>query len=288
MVGCVSESEESSVLDKELEEESSEQQDNADSTEDIEGSPEHNDSGVQGGETSGEPSEEVEEDEEGVRPLCSESKVVHFVYFVEADSVFSQDTFQSIEDQALVFQNYWYEQLGTTFLLGDPIVDVVYAQHDAQWYLETDDGIHGDPRWYRLGNIMTEVYANFDYEWFDSKHRVVNYPTSRHDGRVGANFGGAWMDGDDLECIANGGVNWPYDDGNSAHCLGHVAHEFGHVLGLDHTGPQIDCMQFGFYNGTGGAGMCSFYSENVERILQDTDNAGWFGAQPGDSCRAQQ
>ncbi len=244
-------------------------------------------------EENAEPSSAVEPAEERVEvppaevPLCTESKVVHFVYFVEADELFSQLQHDDIEAQALAFQSYWFDQLGVTFFLNDPIVDVVMAEHEAQWYVETDDGIHGDPRWYRLGNVMTEVYSKLGLEWFDTQHRVVNYPTTQHDGRVGANFGGAWMDGDDLSCLEGEayGVNWPYPDGESAHCMGHVAHEFGHVLGLDHQGPEEDCMQYGFYNSVGGTGMCDFSADNVAQILADSDNEGWLDAQPGDQCQ---
>jgi hypothetical protein len=112
---------------------------------------------------------------------------------------------------------------------------------------------------------------------------VVNYPTTRHDGHVGGNFGGAWMDGDDLSCIHDNGFNFPYDDGSSAHCTGHVAHEFGHVLGLDHQGPNDDCMQFGFYTDD-PEDLCSFSDDNVAQILAESNNDGWFEAMPGDTC----
>ena len=69
-------------------------------------------------------------------------------------------------------------------------VDVIMTDHDADWYLTTADGIHSDSRWYRLGNVKKEVYDKLGIQDFDSNHRVVNYPTSRHDGRVGGNFGG--------------------------------------------------------------------------------------------------
>jgi hypothetical protein len=112
--------------------------------------------------------------------------------------------------------------------------------------VNTPDGIHGDPRWYRLGNIKTEVQAAFGVVDFDPDVRLSVYPVARFDGRVGANFGGAWMDGDDLSCIADNGETYPYDDLNPAHCLGHVVHELGHVFGLAHTGPNDDCMRWGF------------------------------------------
>jgi hypothetical protein len=219
----------------------------------------------------------------GAPPSCQNGKVVHFSYFVESDAVFSESQRADIEQQAFAFQQYWFDQLGVTFYLSYPVVTVIEADHDANWYLTTPDGLHGDDeRWYRLGNVSKEVRAKLDI-MNNPNRRVVNYPTSRHDGRVGANFAGAWMDGDDLSCIAEGGFNYPYDDQNSAHCLGHVAHEFGHILGLDHEGPNDDCMQFGFYTNDADE-LCSFSTDNVAKILANPDNAGWFEALPGETC----
>ncbi len=220
----------------------------------------------------------------GDPPDCEGGKVVHFVYFVEADEPFSEAQRADVEEQAFRFQQYWYDQLGVTFYLSHPVVDVIEADHEADWYLTTPDGVHGsDERWFRLGNVKNEVYEKLGIENFDADHRVVNYPTTRHDGHVGGNFGGAWMDGDDLTCIADNGFNFPYDDGNSAHCTGHVAHEFGHVLGLDHQGPNDDCMQFGFYTDDPND-LCSFSEDNVAQILAEPDNEGWFDALPGETC----
>lgn len=210
--------------------------------------------------------------------------MVHFVYFVESDATFSESLRADIEEQAFNFQKYWFEQLGVTFYLNQPVVDVVMADHDADWYLTTPDGIHGtDERWFRLGNVKNEVYRKLGIDNFDPNHRAVNYPSSRHDGRVGANFGTAWMDGDDLTCLANNGFNYPYEDNNSAHCTGHVAHEFGHVLGLAHEGPNDDCMQFGFYTDDPND-LCSFSAANIAKILDTPANEGWFEAKPGETC----
>ncbi len=215
---------------------------------------------------------------------CKAGKVVHFVYFVEADQRYDASQRDDIEKQAYAFQQYWYEQLGKTFYLSDPVVDVIDAEHDSVWYVETPDGIHQDSRWYRLGNIKTEVYAKLGIRDFDPNHRVVNYPIARFDGRVGGNFGGAWMDGDDLTCIADDGPTYPYDDGTGAHCLGHPVHEFGHLLGLEHEGPDQDCMMYGFYLYVDDGKMCEFSDANVQKILGDRDNEGWLEAMPGQKC----
>jgi hypothetical protein len=42
-------------------------------------------------------------------------------------------------------------------------------------------------------------------------------------------------------------------------------------------------MQFGFYL-DGGGQMCSFSDDNVQQILTDPDNDGWFEAMPGETC----
>ena len=239
--------------------------------------------GASGGAADAGTSEDAGDDGGSSAPDCEGGKVVHFVYFVEADETFSEALRADVEEQAFRFQQFWFDQLGVTFYLNHPVVDVIEAEHDADSYLTTPDGIHDDERWYRLGNVKSEVYDTLGIEDFDDDHRVVNYPTTRHDGHVGGNFGGAWMDGDDLSCIADNGFNYPYDDGNSAHCTGHVAHEFGHVLGLDHQGPNEDCMQFGFYTDDPDD-LCSFSEANVAQILGEGDNDGWFEAMPGETC----
>ena len=205
------------------------------------------------------------------------------MYFVEQGERYEQAKYDALVTHAFAMQAYWYDQFGGTFYLYDQVVDVIYAQREAQWYLTTPDGIHNDARWYRLGNIKKEVYQQLGVNDFDSQVRVINYPTTRHDGRVGANFGGAWMDGDDLGCLVgeNSGYNFPYDETYSAHCMGHVVHEFGHVFGLDHTGPETDCMQYGFYTYSTNGAMCEFSSANREIVKNASQNNGFLAAIPG-------
>ncbi len=198
------------------------------------------------------------------------SKVLRFVYFVEAGETMRPEVREAIEDHAVDLQRYWYQQFGGTFQLADPVVTVIEGDNDAAWYDTTPDGIHDDPRWYRLGNISTEVRSKLG----TVDTRFVTYPaTTVAEPRVGVNFGGAWMDGDDALCILGETASFPYPDGNDAHCLGHVAHELGHVYGLAHVGPLDDCMQFGFYD---AETMCRFSAENREAVRNDPANVGWL------------
>lgn len=216
-------------------------------------------------------------------PPAVTQAVVRFVYFIESDQSYDPAVHQALIEQAYAMQLFWYEQFGGTFYLYDQVVDVMHAEHPAQWYVSTEDGVHNLERWYRLGNIKNELYRRLGIRNFDPKVRVVNYPVARFDGRVGGNFGGAWMDGDDLSCLIgeNGGYNFPYDERNPAHCMGHVAHEFGHVFGLDHTGPNTDCMQYGFYIGT-VSGLCEFSQSNRQIVIDSPANEGFLDALPGE------
>jgi hypothetical protein len=58
---------------------------------------------------------------------------VHFLYFVEVDRPFSESQRADVERQTLRFQKYWFDQLGVTFYLSYPVVDVIEADHDAEW-----------------------------------------------------------------------------------------------------------------------------------------------------------
>jgi hypothetical protein len=127
-----------------------------------------------------------------------QAKEVQFVYFQETDQPYDASAMVDLASQAAQLQAFFLAELGVTFELASPAVVHVPALNDSLWYLTTPDGIHGDPRWYRLGNMKTEVYDALGMVDFDPERRVVVVPAARFDGHVGANFGGAFMDGDDL------------------------------------------------------------------------------------------
>jgi hypothetical protein len=208
------------------------------------------------------------------------TNVMRFVYFVEQDRELDPAAVASIEQQAIDLQAFWYEQFGGTFYLANDIVTVIEGDQVASWYDTTPNG--EDPRWYRLMNVRAEVRAKLDLEP-DDDVRIVGYPTTRIDGRVGANrYADAWMDGDDIACIDSDVATTPYSPDYPANCLSTVAHELGHVYGLGHQGDEDDCMQFGFYLYVNGSGACSFSTENRDLVINDPINAGWLAAEPGD------
>ncbi|MGF1595924.1 MAG: hypothetical protein ACFCVK_03185 [Acidimicrobiales bacterium] len=209
------------------------------------------------------------------------TNVVRFVYFVEADEEVDPVAVELIEQQSVRLQQFWFDQFGGTFRLPAEGVEIIYGEHEAAWYDTTVNG--DDPRWYRLMNLRTEVRAILGMNADDTTTRLVVYPSARIDGRVGANrYGEAWMDGDDITCISGAVATTPYTVDFPADCLGTVAHELGHVYGLDHRGDDDDCMQFGFYQYKAGSETCSFSEENRRLVTHDPLNAGWLDAVPGD------
>ena len=80
-------------------------------------------SGAQGGAGSG--------GSGGGKSGCTGGKVVHFVYFVESDQTYSETLRADVERQAFAFQNYWFGQLGRTFYLSEPVVEVIRGDHPA-------------------------------------------------------------------------------------------------------------------------------------------------------------
>ena len=212
------------------------------------------------------------------------AKDVQFVHLQETDQSLSPTAMADLEAHALALQAFFLQEFGVTFELAVPPVVHIVGQHDTAWYVNTPDGIHTDPRWYRLGNLRNEVFGALGLVSFDPQRRVVVYPAGRADGRVGSNFGGAFMDGDDLSCIATRGPTVPHDAQHPGGCLDHVAHELGHVFGLDHAGPNEDCMQQGFYDYAGGEKLCFFDDANRAAVRDDPDNVGWLPLGNGVTC----
>ncbi|MEM8923327.1 MAG: hypothetical protein AAGD35_07465 [Actinomycetota bacterium] len=213
-------------------------------------------------------------------PANDASRVLRFIYFVEADAELWPEAVDLIDRQAVDLQQFWYEQFGGTFALPTQTVTVVFGEQPAEWY---DTTINGDePRWYRLRNIQDEVWAKLGVTPGDDVRMIV-FPATRLDGRVGAiRYNGAWMDGDDVTCIDGIVATVPYASDFPANCLMTVAHELGHVYGLGHQGDSAHCMQLGFYRYVNGTADCNFSAMSRQLVTTDERNAPWLDAVPGD------
>ena len=190
--------------------------------------------------------------------------VMRFIYFVESDQTYDPAAGASIEDLATRLQLVWIDEFDGTFRLRSPVVEVMNGDHPAAWYRDTPHATEA-PDYWRLGNMSDEVHDKLGLAPIPRRTRFVVYPAAVLQTPVAANYGGAFMDGDDAICA--GGVTIPFvDPGTPADCLALLAHEVGHLYDLDHTGPEEDCMQLGAYTDTGGSGMCEFFLDNVNEL----------------------
>lgn len=206
------------------------------------------------------------------------------VVFVEQGQVFRQSYMTDVRNHLFKIQSKWYNEFGGTFALANPPVIRINADHPLSYYTNTPDGIHGSiQRWFRLGNMKNEVFRKLGLKTVnrgDETTRLVVYPVAQSDGKVGQNYGGVWMDGDDLRCIGSGTNTFPFDRNGPASCLGHVSHELGHTFGLAHTGSNTDCMVQGFYRATiPSQRECSFGAENRAEVQRK--NSNWLKEIPG-------
>ncbi|CAN8066530.1 unnamed protein product [Agarophyton chilense] len=56
-------------------------------------------------------------------------------------------------------------------------------------------------------------------------------------------------------------------------CGAHELHEMGHIFGLEHNGPENDCMQLGFYKSDApNGGFCDFSESNRAIVRQKTSD----------------
>ena len=160
--------------------------------------------------------------------LCSvraQQKRVLGVYFVESNRSFRRREFDAILTQLRLVQREYLRNFGGTFELADPPVRTVMGDHTSSWYVNTVpapfEGNFDDTRWYRLDNMRAEIVRKLG---LDGNTRIINYPTTTVNGRVGAYVStdrvrGGYMDYDDLLCVLGEAVSKPFDGGPEAEAV---------------------------------------------------------------------
>lgn len=185
--------------------------------------------------------------ERQVAPAATEVVPFHVqgVYFVESDMPHSDEQERAVREQVYAVQSMWLDNFGATFPIADPAVKVVRGLHDQFWYLNTKKG--EDEHFYRMENMAPEIKEELGYTP-TTPVRVLMFPASTHNGKtVGFpgpkdGFGGAFMDGDDIQCVIDKTSTMPYSDHPAASCIGHIAHEFGRMYIASGCRPASLCV----------------------------------------------
>lgn len=140
-------------------------------------------------------------------------------------------------------QRFYKAQLGKTFTLNSPVVEVVNGLHDTNWYI-TNNCTTSDHYWCVVDNMQSELMQRFGLNAPDSRWLIVGEVSAEEVNQSGGGGGGGWvlLSGHDADGAAgkNGAMDRWY---------GGMVHELGHAFGLpDATSTDGTCMSASLYD----------------------------------------
>ncbi|MEV0234813.1 cellulose binding domain-containing protein [Nonomuraea sp. NPDC050786] len=154
-------------------------------------------------------------------------------------------------------QRFFKQELGKTFTLNSPVVEVVNGDHPRSWYENTPNC--GEKYWWAVCNMQEELRRKFGLGAPDSRWLNVGEVSAEGDG-AGGGGGNGWviLSGHDADGAA--GVNGPMN-----RWYGGMAHELGHAFGLpDATSTDGTCMSASLYDYPN----CHFSQAQKDSILR--------------------
>ncbi|MEU8609533.1 cellulose-binding domain-containing protein [Actinoplanes sp. NPDC048791] len=168
------------------------------------------------------------------------ARTVRVYWLKPTDKAFDQrypDGITSVMQEA---QRFFKAQLGKTFTLNNPVVEVVNGLHDTNWYI-TNNCTGSDHYWCVVENGQRELQQRFgaDSRWINVEEVSAEEPN-----RSGGGGGNGWvlLSGHDADGAA--GVNGPIN-----RWYGGMVHELGHAFGLpDATSTDGTCMSASLYD----------------------------------------
>jgi len=138
-------------------------------------------------------------------------------------------------------QRYYQQELGKTFRLNDPVVQVVTGEHTKSWYENTPNG--SDRYWWAVFNMQQELLRRFDVNAPDSRWINVGEVIAEGPG-AGGGGGGGWVILCQHDADGAAGLGGPMN-----RWYGGMVHELGHAFGLpDSTSTDGTPMSASFYN----------------------------------------
>jgi hypothetical protein len=174
-------------------------------------------------------------------PQTPPARTVRAYWLRPTDVPYDQRYVDGIAGVMREAQRYYRQELGKTFTLNDPVVEVVNGDHPRSWYENTPNG--SECYWWVVFNMQQELMRKLSLRAPDSRWVNVG-EISAEASCSGGGGGGGWviLSGHDADGAA--GINGPM---NRWH--GGMVHELGHAFGLpDSTSTDGTPMSASFYN----------------------------------------
>ncbi|WP_433727942.1 cellulose-binding domain-containing protein [Actinoplanes sp. CA-051413] len=168
------------------------------------------------------------------------ARTVRVYWLRPTDKAFDQRYPDGITSVMKEAQRFFKAQLGKTFTLNTPVVEVVNGLHDTNWYI-TNNCTGSDHYWCVVENGQRELQQRFGA---DSRWINVEEVSAEETNKSGGGGGNGWvlLSGHDADGAA--GVNGPIN-----RWYGGMVHELGHAFGLpDATSTDGTCMSASLYD----------------------------------------
>ncbi|MDH6623085.1 hypothetical protein M2271_000872 [Streptomyces sp. LBL] len=161
----------------------------------------------------------------GGDPATPPAKTVRVYWLKPSDVPFDQRYPDGIANVMREAQRYYKQELGKTFTLNNPVVEVVGGDQPRSWYENTPNG--GDRYWWAVTNMQNELARKFGLDNPDSRWLNVGEISAEGEGAGGgASPGWVVLSGHDADGAAG-------TSGQSMNrWYGGMVHELGHAFGL--------------------------------------------------------
>jgi len=171
------------------------------------------------------------------------AQTVRVFWIRPTDKAFDQRYQDGISSVMREAQSFFKQQLGKTFKLNTPVVEVVNGLHDTNWYINNNCS-GSDHYWCVVNNGQAELQQRFGLNSGDRRWLVVEEVSAEELNQSGGGGGNGWvlLSGHDADGAAglNGAMNRWY---------GGMVHELGHAFGLpDSTSTDGTCMSGSLYD----------------------------------------
>ena len=160
----------------------------------------------------------------GPSPSPPPTGTVRVFWLRPSDVPFDQRYPDGIAKVMAEAQRYYKQELGRTFKINNPVIEVVSGEHVKSWYENTPAG--GGKYWWAVTNMQNELIRRKGVNVGDRRWINVGMVSAEGDG-AGGGGGNGWVILCEHDVLGAAGQNGPM-----GRWYGGMVHELGHAFGL--------------------------------------------------------